>query len=120
MTKTPTDLPSSSSPVVLEIVPETGLRAPLESASQETPSHRRRRHARRVGLYISATTFIGVFVLLVALAAANTRAVRLDWLVGSTQASLVWIILAAAGLGWLLGATTAIVVHHRTRNPDRY
>jgi uncharacterized integral membrane protein len=68
-------------------------------------------------MYIGAGLFIALFAVLVALAAANTHAVKLDWLVGSTRASLVWIILAAAVLGWLLGIATAVVVHHRTRRP---
>jgi len=41
--------------------------------------------------------------------------VKLDWAVGSTKASLVWIILAAAVLGWLLGIATSVVFRHRTR-----
>jgi len=43
--------------------------------------------------------------------------VKLDWVVGSTHASLVWIILAAAVLGWLLGIATSIVFRYRTRRP---
>jgi len=39
----------------------------------------------------------------------------LNWVVGSTRASLAWIVVAAAVFGWLLGITTAIVVHRRTR-----
>ena len=54
-------------------------------------------------------------LLLIALIAANTGAVKLDWVVGSTRASLVWIILASAVLGWLLGLATSSVVRHRTR-----
>jgi uncharacterized integral membrane protein len=58
-----------------------------------------------------------LFAALVVLISVNTQAVKLDWAVGSTRASLVWIILAAAALGWLLGITTAIVFRHRTRAP---
>jgi len=39
---------------------------------------------------------LALVVVLVALALANTRRVELDWLVGSTRASLIWIILATA------------------------
>jgi uncharacterized integral membrane protein len=56
-----------------------------------------------------------LLVVLIALIAANTGAVKLDWVVGSTHASLVWIILASAVLGWLLGLATSAVVRHRTR-----
>jgi uncharacterized integral membrane protein len=75
------------------------------------------RHGRRVRLYSWAAVFVVSFAVLVVLVAANTRAVKLDWVVGSTQASLDWIVLAAAVLGWLLGITTAVVVRHRTRRP---
>jgi uncharacterized integral membrane protein len=56
-----------------------------------------------------------LLVILTALIAANTGDVKLDWVVGSTHASLVWIILVSAVLGWLLGLATSSVVHHRTR-----
>jgi len=39
----------------------------------------------------------------------------LDWVIGSTHASLVWIMLAATVLGWSLGIATAVVFRHRTR-----
>jgi hypothetical protein len=50
-----------------------------------------------------------LFAVLVVLISANTRTAKLDGVVGSTHASLVWVILAAAVLGWLLGITTAVV-----------
>ena len=83
----------------------------------ESRGERRSRHARRISLYLGAGVLVALFAVLVILITANTRAVELSWAVGSTQASLVWIILAAAVLGWLLGITTAIVFHHRTRGP---
>ena len=83
----------------------------------ESRGERRVRHGRRVGLYTWAAVLVALFAVLIVLAAANTRTVKLDWVVGSTRASLVWIILAAAVLGWFLGIATAVVVHHRTRRP---
>jgi uncharacterized integral membrane protein len=61
--------------------------------------------------------FVASFAVLVVLISANTHAVKLDWVVGSTQASLDWVVLAAAVLGWLLGITTIVVVRCRTRRP---
>jgi uncharacterized integral membrane protein len=61
--------------------------------------------------------FVALLVVLILLISRNTAGVRLDWVVGSTHASLVWIILAAAVIGWLLGITTAVVFSHRTRRP---
>ncbi len=81
----------------------------------EAPGQRARRHGKRAGLYAWACVLVGLLVVLIALIAANTDAVKLDWVVGSTHASLVWIILASAVLGWLLGLVTGVVVRHRTR-----
>jgi uncharacterized integral membrane protein len=86
--------------------------APLESRGQ-----RLARHGRRTRLYAWAVTFVAALVVLIVLIAANIRSVKLDWVVGSTHASLVWIILAATVLGWLLGITTSVLFRHRTRRP---
>jgi len=59
---------------------------------------------------------LAALVVLILLIAANTRSVKLGWVIGSTHASLVWIILAAAVLGWLLGITTSVVFRYRTRS----
>jgi uncharacterized integral membrane protein len=95
---------------------DSGAGAPPEP-SRETRGERAVRHGRRVRLYTSAALLVALVVVLVLLASANTAAVKLDWVIGSTHASLVWIILAASVLGWLLGITTALVVRHRTRRP---
>ena len=76
---------------------------------------RLRRHGHRAGLYAWACIVIGLLILVIALAVANTRQVKLSWVVGTSHASLVWIILAAAVLGWLIGIATAIVFRLRTR-----
>lgn len=54
---------------------------------------------------------------LIALVAANARSVELDWIFGSGHASLVWIVVGAAVLGWLLGIATCILFRYRTRRP---
>ncbi len=35
----------------------------------------------------------------------------------SARASLIWIILATAVIGWLLGAATSVIFSHRMRRP---
>jgi uncharacterized integral membrane protein len=82
-------------------------------------SHRERalRHGRRARLYASAILVIGLLAVLVILISRNNRSAKLDWVFGSTHASVVWIILAAAVIGWLLGIATGAVFHHRTRTP---
>lgn len=91
-----------------------------DSGSTSPPESRRERltrHGRRARLYTGAVVFVALLAVLVVLITKNTRRVKLDWAFGSAHASLVWIILAAAVIGWLLGITTAIVFHHRTRKP---
>jgi uncharacterized integral membrane protein len=75
------------------------------------------RHGRRARLYTWAILTVAVLVVLIVLIAANVRSVKLDWVVGSTHASLIWIILAAAVLGWLLGIATSVLFRYRTRRP---
>jgi len=60
---------------------------------------------------------VALLAVLIVLISANTGKVKLGWAFGSTHASLVWIILAAAVIGWLLGITTAVVFRYRTRRP---
>ena len=92
---------------------------PVETPGSPTESRTERivRHGRRARLYTGAVAFVALFAILIVLVSKNTGSVKLDWAVGSTHASLVWIILAAAVIGWLLGITTAISFHHRTRRP---
>ncbi len=76
-----------------------------------------RRHGRRERLYAWAVLVVVATVVLVALAVANTRQVELSWVIGSTHASVVWIIVGSAILGWLLGLATSIIFRARTRPP---
>ena len=74
-----------------------------------------RRHRHRTGLYTWAFVLVAALVIVVALAVANTRQVRVSWVVGTSHAALVWLILASSVLGWLLGIATGIVFRLRTR-----
>jgi len=85
---------------------------PLESRRE-----RLARHALRVRLYTGAVAFVALISVLIVLISVNTRTVKLSWAFGSTTASLVWIILATAVIGWLLGIATAVVFRLRTRRP---
>ena len=75
------------------------------------------RHGRRARLYAWAVVGIATFVVLITLVVANVRSVKLDWVFGSGHASLVWIVMGAAVLGWLLGIATCILFRYRTRKP---
>ncbi len=76
---------------------------------------RLRRHGHHTRLYAWAFFLVALLVVVIALAVANTRQVKLSWVVGTSHASLVWIILAAAVLGWLLGIATSVLFRLRTR-----
>jgi uncharacterized integral membrane protein len=109
---------SPSEAPVLEVSPPEILEAePAALPAGEPRGARFTRHARRVRLYATAGVFVALLVLLVVLASANNRVAKLDWVVGSTHASLAWIVLTAAVFGWLLGIATALVVQHQTRRP---
>ena len=89
------------------------------AVAQPSPAEGRgdrfRRQGQRAKLYGVAFALIGLLVCLVALVLANTRSVKLSWVFGDTNASLVWIILVAAILGWLLGLATSSAFRRRTR-----
>jgi uncharacterized integral membrane protein len=89
--------------------------ATTTAPTAESRGSRARRHGRRAGLYGWAFAALAVLIVLIALIVANSRTVELDWIFGSGHASLVWVVLAAAVLGWLLGIATAILFRFRTR-----
>jgi len=94
-------------------------RALPHSEPVEPRRERLRRHGHRTGLYTLAFSLVALLVVLIALVVANTRQVKLSWVAGSGHASLVWIILASAVLGWLLGIVTSVVFRLRTRRRRR-
>lgn len=83
--------------------------------ASEPHRERVRRHTRRQALYLRAGVIVLLLAVLIALVAANTRSVELDWVVGTGHASLVWIIFAVAVIGWLLGIATGAMFRRRTR-----
>jgi uncharacterized integral membrane protein len=85
----------------------------------ETRGEHIRRKARRGRLHGYGIAAVALVVLLIALAASNTGAVKVDWLIGSSRVSLVWLMLAAAILGWALGLMASARFHWRTRAPRR-
>jgi uncharacterized integral membrane protein len=90
---------------------------PEARAPVETRGGRVRRKVRRGRLHLSAMIAVALLVCVVALAVSNTSQVRLHWVLGSGSASLVWIVMFAALLGWLLGIVTGSVFRWRTRAP---
>lgn len=87
----------------------------VETEPVEPRAARLRRRGHRTRLYVSSFVLVALLVIVIALAVENTRQVKLSWIVGSSHTSLVWIVLASAVLGWLLGMTTSVVFRLRTR-----
>jgi len=85
----------------------------------ETRRGHSRRMARRTRLHGYAVAAVALFAFVIALATANTAHVKVSWLFGSSNVSLVWLVLAAAILGWLLGVVTNAALHRRTRAPHQ-
>ena len=80
---------------------------PPKAASEPAPA------PERSGRSLHAMITIVVLVVIIALLLANTRSVKVSWVVGSTHQPLVWIVLVTTILGWLLGISTALLFHRR-------
>jgi uncharacterized integral membrane protein len=102
-------------------LPGPGAQAPRLPAEagleHESRGGRFRRKAHRGRLNLYAIGAVALLVYVVALAAANTGHVKVDWVFGSGSVSLVWLVLFAAILGWLLGILSTALFHWRTRAP---
>jgi uncharacterized integral membrane protein len=87
------------------------------ATDRETRRERSRRKAHRSRLHGYAILAVVLVACLIALAASNTTHVKVSWLFGSSRVSLVWLLLFAAILGWLLGLVGTAAFHWRTRAP---
>ena len=88
-----------------------------EAPTLEAESRLRRglRYSHRTGLYASLVVAIATIVFLILLIAQNTSRVKVDYVFGSTQARLVWLVIISAITGWVLGIVTAFLIRRRTR-----
>ncbi len=93
--------------------------ATQSAAGGETRVGRFRRKAHRTRLHGYAIVAVALVAFLIALAATNTAHVKVNWVFGGSHVSLVWLVLFAAILGWLLGLATSATFHWRTRAPRR-
>ncbi len=86
-------------------VPNTARAREAAAAANgtETRGEHFRRKALRGRLHGYAIGAVALVAVLIALAASNTAQVKVNWLIGSSRVSLVWLVLAAAILGWGLG-----------------
>lgn len=81
----------------------------MESAPTPKPKGDRRP-------YILLVVFAVVLVYLLAFALLNTRTVQVSFVAFSTEASLIWLMLASVAIGIVLGAIAAIWAGRRRRN----
>jgi uncharacterized integral membrane protein len=106
---------SNGSPVAG--TPDTAPARPAAAADRETRREHSRRKAHRSRLHAYAILAVGLVAFLIALAASNTAQVKVNWVFGSSRVSLVWLVLFAAILGWLVGLVATAGFHWRTRAP---
>jgi uncharacterized integral membrane protein len=96
--------------------PSVEARAPeAPTPAVETRLLRGIRYSHRTGLYVSLVVAIATIVFMILLIAQNTRRVKVDYVVGNTQARLVWLVIISAITGWVLGIVTAFLIRRRTR-----
>ena len=91
---------------------------PEQTAPAYVPESRLQRGVRyshRTGLYISLAIALATIVFLILLIARNTRQIKVDYVFGSTQTRLVWLVIISAITGWVLGIVTAFLIRRRTR-----
>jgi uncharacterized integral membrane protein len=86
-------------------------RAPAE----ETRFRRGLRYTQKTWTYVSTIALVATIVYLVFLIARNTRHVRVDYVFGSADARVVWLIVVSALAGWVLGLATSFLLRRRTR-----
>jgi len=109
-------------PPELTPVEEPDSDASVGAASEDSGETSRqlfRRRVERVRLQANSIVAVLLVAYLIALAALNTGTVKAHWVFGSTRVALVWIVLVAALLGWVLGLLSIAAFHWRTRRPRR-
>ncbi len=110
--------PNNGAPVAREQdAPAPPAQPAAQASGGETRRGRFRRHARLTRLHGYAIATVALVAFLIALAASNTAHVKVNWVFGSSRVSLVWLVLFAAILGWLLGLAASARFHWSTRAP---
>jgi uncharacterized integral membrane protein len=83
----------------------------------ETRFRRGVRYTTRTWLYVSLAALVATIVYLILLISRNTRKVKVDYVFGSSNARVVWLIVVSAIAGWVLGIATSYLLRRRTRAP---
>lgn len=103
------------------VVPNTARAREAAAAANgnETRAEYAHRKSLRGRLHGYAIATVALIAVLIALAASNTARVKVNWLVGSSHVSLVWLVLVTAIVAWLLGLLASARFNWRTRAPQR-
>lgn len=98
-------------------VPDTARarEAPATANGAETRAERFRRNALQGRLHTQAVAVVVLVAVLVSLAASNTADVKVNWLIGSSRVSLVWLVLLTAVIAWVLGLLASVRFQWLTR-----
>lgn len=98
-------------------VPDTARARNAAAAANgaETRAERFRRNALQGGLHVYAVGVVVLVAVLIALAASNTADVKVNWLIGSSRVSLVWLVLLTAIIAWVLGLLASVRFQWLTR-----
>ena len=110
-------VPSSDEPPVAAPNTARAREAAAPANGTEPRAERFRRKALRGRLHGYAIAAVALVAVLIVLAASNTAPVKVDWLIGSSHISLVWLVLVTAIVGWLLGLIASARFKWRTRAP---
>jgi len=81
----------------------------------ESRTRRLKRHGQRAALYGWTGLLLAMLVVILALIVANTKSVRISWVVGHSRTSLIWVIVISWIVGWVAGIATAILLRRRSR-----
>jgi uncharacterized integral membrane protein len=85
---------------------------PDRPLSPDATTPRRRTSSRQLVLVAVVATVVLYFVLLVI---ENRRKVKVDYVVGSGEHRLIWLIVISGFLGWLFGIATTYFAGRRRR-----
>jgi uncharacterized integral membrane protein len=83
--------------------------------AEETRFRRGLRYTGEVWFYVSLIALVVTIVYLILLISQNTRRVKVDYVFGSGNARVVWLILISALAGWVLGLATSFLLRRRHR-----
>jgi uncharacterized integral membrane protein len=108
---------TSREPTPIATHPGVGSPPVPQAAPLESRGARLSRRAHRVRLYLYAFLGVAVLAYVVALAGSNTERLRVNWVFGHSSVRLLWLVMIAAVLGWLLGLALAALFRWRTRAP---